>query len=126
MVSQAYKEVSDPTCPLASVFTSSSLRSQIPKTVRTNFTGLMLFEVPSEGEIKAIYEENPVGMKREQWDEAYRYCTHDEYSFCYINYKRPKRLRMMKNFDQFVFIGKDQDDDAVNPGGGQSRGAPPA
>lgn len=84
MVSQAYKE--------------------IPKTVRTNFTALVCFEVPNESEVKVIYEENPVGMKREQWDVAYRYCVEGDYGFMYINYKRPKRLRVMKNFDQVVFV----------------------
>lgn len=87
MVSQGYKE--------------------IPKTVRTNFTGLVLFEIPSEGERKAIYDENPVGMKRELWDQVYDYCTADDYSFMYVNYKRPKRLRCMKDFQQVVFVGDD-------------------
>lgn len=84
MVSQAYKE--------------------LPKTVRTNFTGMVLFEVPSEGELNAIYEENPVGHKREVWDQIYKFCTEDEYAFMYINTKRPKPMRIMRNFDQFVFM----------------------
>lgn len=46
-------------------------------------------------------------MSRDQWDQAYRFCVDGDYNFMYINYKRPKRLRMMKNFDQFVFVGQD-------------------
>lgn len=65
---------------------------------------MILFEVPSEGELAAIYNENPCHMKREQWDEAFRYCVHDEYGFMYINYKRERQLRIMRNFDQHVFF----------------------
>lgn len=88
----------------ASILMVSQGYKEIPKTVRTNFTGLILFEVPSEGELSAIYNENPCHMKREQWDEAFRYCVHDEYGFMYINYKREKHLRIMRNFDQHVFF----------------------
>lgn len=87
MVSQGYKE--------------------IPKTVRTNFTGLILFEIPSEGEKKAIYEENPVGYVRDVWDAVYSHCVAAEYAFMYINYKRPRHLRVMRNFEQYVFMGDD-------------------
>jgi hypothetical protein len=89
----------------ASVLMVSQAYKEIPKTVRTNFTCLMCFEVPNESEVKVIYEENPVGLKREQWDQVYRFCTDDDYAFMYINYKRPKRLRIMKNFEHVLFFG---------------------
>lgn len=91
IVSQAYKE--------------------LPKTARTNVTGLVTWEIPNEGELKVLYEENPLGMKRDQWDQVYKYCTGDEYSFMYINYKKPKRLRIMKNFDQVVYMGQEGEDE---------------
>lgn len=81
--------------------------------MRTNFTGLIFFEIPNESEVKVLYEENPVSMKREMWDQAYQFCVEGEYSFCYINYKRPKRLRMMKNFEQYVFVGKEGEGEGV-------------
>lgn len=93
----------------ASIFMVTQAYKEIPKTVRTNFTGLICFEVPNESEVKVIYEENPVGMTRERWDQAYRYCTEQDYDFMYINYKRPKKMRVMKNFEQFVYVGEDPD-----------------
>lgn len=84
---------------------------ELPKTVRTNVTGLVTWEIPNEGEIKQLYEEHPLGMKREQWEQVYRYCTDGEFDFMYVNYKRPKRLRIMKNFDQVVYMGREGEDD---------------
>ena len=83
MVTQAYKE--------------------IPKTVRTNFSCLVVFEIPNEKEIEVIFEENPNYLKRPEWMEAYEYCTDGDHDFMFINYQKPKRLRLMKNFDQVVF-----------------------
>lgn len=34
--------------------------------------------------MKVIYEENPVGMNRDQWDQAYRFCVDGDYNFMYI------------------------------------------
>lgn len=59
------------------------------------------------GSYPSITEENPVGMKREVWDQVYKYCVEGDYDFMYINVKRPRHLRVMKNFEQFVYVGKD-------------------
>lgn len=83
MVSQAFKE--------------------IPKTVRTNFSCLILFEIFSDSEIEAIYNEFPMGLKRTQWDEMYSYCVSGDHSFLYYNMQRPKHLRLMKNLNEVVF-----------------------
>lgn len=86
MVTQAYKE--------------------IPKTVRTQFSCLVLFEIANEREVLAVYEENPMGLKYDDWDEVYKYCTDGDHDFMFINYQKPKRLRIMKNFQQVVFVDK--------------------
>lgn len=93
----------------ASIIEVTQAYKELPKTVRINLTGLVLYEIPNEGELKVIYEENQLGMKRPEWDQVYKYCTGDEYGFMYINYKRSRRLRIMKNFDQVVFIGNDNE-----------------
>jgi hypothetical protein len=90
----------------ASMLEVSQAYRELPKTVRTNFTGLILFEIANAMELKAIYEENPCGMKRDVWEQAYAYCVDGEYAFMYINSKREKRLRIMRNFDEFVFVDK--------------------
>lgn len=87
MVSQAFKE--------------------IPKTVRTQFSALVLFEIYSDGEIEAIYNEFPMGMKKDTWLEAYRYCVADEYAFMYYNIQREKALRVMKKFQQVLSVKED-------------------
>jgi hypothetical protein len=84
MVSQGYKE--------------------IPKTIRTNWTALIVFEIGNEKEVEVIYEEYAMGLKRDDWMELYKYATDGDHSFLYINFQKPKRLRMMKNFEEYLFI----------------------
>jgi hypothetical protein len=86
MVTQAYKE--------------------IPKTVRTNFSCLIIFEIPNEKEIEVIFEENPNYLKHDEWMELYEYATNGDHDFLFINYQKPKRLRLMRNFDQVIFKQK--------------------
>ena len=83
MVSQGYKE--------------------IPKTVRTNWSCLLIFEIPNDKEIEVIYEEFPMGLKRDPWMEVYQYAVNGDHSFFFMNYQKEKRLRMMKNFDEVLF-----------------------
>ena len=84
MVSQGYKE--------------------IPKTPRCNWTCIILFEIWNDAELECIYEENPMGLKKEQWMEAYKHATSDDYSFMFYNIQRPRALRLMKNFDQVMYF----------------------
>lgn len=84
MVTQAYKE--------------------IPKTVRTQFSCLIVFEIPNENEIKAIYEENPVGLKYPDWVQVYNYCVEGDHNFMFINYQVKKSMRIMKNLTEYVFF----------------------
>lgn len=86
MVSQGYKE--------------------IPKTIRTNWTALIVFEIGNEKEVEVIYEEYAMGLKKDDWLEMYKYATSDDHSFLFINFQKPKRLRMMKNFEEYLFIDK--------------------
>lgn len=84
MVTQAYKE--------------------IPKTVRTQFSCVIVFEIANEKELEVIFEENPMNLKRDQWMELYQHATDGDHDFLFINYQKPKRLRMMKNFTQILFF----------------------
>lgn len=85
MVSQGYKEV--------------------PKTIRTNWSALIVFEIGNEKEVLVIYEEFAMGYKFDDWIEMYRYATDGDHDFLYINFQRPKRLRMMKNFTEIIYKG---------------------
>lgn len=84
MVSQAFKE--------------------LPKTVRTNFSCLIIFEIPSDKELEVIQEENPMYLKKTQWMELYEHAVEGDHDFLFINYQKPKRLRMMKNFTHVLFV----------------------
>jgi hypothetical protein len=83
MISQGYKEV--------------------PKTIRTNWTALIVFEIGNEKEVEVIYEEFSMGLKRDQWMESYRHATLPDYSFIYFNFQKPKKLRVMMNFTNVLF-----------------------
>jgi len=84
MVTQAYKE--------------------IPKTVRTQFSCVIVFEIANEKELEVIFEENPMNLKRDDWMELYQHATEGDHDFMFINYQKPKRLRIMKNFQQILFV----------------------
>lgn len=79
----------------------------MPKTVRTNFSCLIVFEIPNEKEIEVIFEENSLYMKRDDWMEMYEYAVSGDHDFLFINYQKPKRLRAMKNFKQVLFHEKE-------------------
>lgn len=88
----------------ASIFMVSQAYKEIPKTIRTNFSCLIIFEIPNDKEIEVIFEENSLYLKRPQWMEAYQYAVEGDHDFMFINYQKPKRLRLMKNFDQVLFV----------------------
>lgn len=91
MVTQAYKE--------------------IPKLVRTNFSALIIFEIVNEKEIEVIYEENPMKLKRDVWDQVYSFATEGDHDFLFINYQKTKRLRLMKNFQHVLYFKEDKDEE---------------
>lgn len=86
MVSQGYKEV--------------------PKTIRTNWTSLIVFFIGNEREVQVIYEEYPMGLKTDAWHEVYNYCTEGDHSFMFINFQQKPKLRIMKNFREFISQGE--------------------
>jgi hypothetical protein len=91
----------------SSILEVSQAYKEIPKTVRCNFTCLILFEIYNDKELECIYEEYPMGLTKKEWYEAFKYCTSDPFSFMYYNIMRPKELRIMKNFDEYIMTNKD-------------------
>jgi hypothetical protein len=65
---------------------------------------LIIFEIPNEKEIEVIYEENPMYLKKNEWMELYEHAVAGDHDFLFINYQKPKRLRMMKNFTNVLFV----------------------
>lgn len=86
----------------ASIIMVSQGYKEIPKTIRTNWTALILFEIANDKEVYVIYEENTMGLKKDEWMELFEHCTSEKYGFMYLNAKADKGMRCMKNFDKFV------------------------
>lgn len=90
MVSQAYKE--------------------IMKTVRVNFTCLILFNIFNAKETECIFEEYPMALKKEAWYRTYDYCVNGPHDFLFYDITKPPQMRIMKNFDQYVYTQNENDD----------------
>jgi len=88
----------------ASILMVSQAYKELPKTVRTNFSCLIIFEIPNDKEIEVIQEENPMYLKKNQWMELYEHAVEGDHDFLFINYQKPKRLRLMKNFSHVLFV----------------------
>lgn len=86
---------------------------EIPKTIRTNWTCLLLFEIGNQREVDVIYEEFTMGLNREAWYAVYKHCVTDEYCFMYLNFYFEKKRRIWKNFEEVINIQNDEGDEVV-------------
>lgn len=86
----------------ASVMMVTQSYKEIPKTIRTNYTGLIAFAIANDKEVEVIYEEHTMGIKRDPWLKMFEHCTSDEYGFMYLNSQRDRGFRCMKNFDAYI------------------------
>lgn len=80
---------------------------EIQKTIRTQWSGLLVYEIGNEQEVFVIYEEYSMGLNFKEWLEVYRHCTEKDYSFMFINFQKPKKERIMKNFTEVVGYNRD-------------------
>lgn len=67
-----------------SILLVSQAYKEIPKTVRVNVSGVILFEIANEKELECIYEENPCSMKKEIWLQVYHHAVAEPYGFMFI------------------------------------------
>jgi len=67
---------------------------------------LIIFEIPNEREVEVIFEENPMYLKRDDWMQVYQHAVDGDHNFMFLNYQKPKRLRIMKNFEKVLFVDK--------------------
>ncbi len=80
---------------------------EFPTLVRDNWSGIIIFEIPNQSELKQIYEEFSNGLSEEQWMAAYNYCIKEPHGFMYINMRMPKDQRIMKNFEQILYFSNE-------------------
>lgn len=88
---------------------------EIPKTVRTNYTCLILFEICNEKELEAVHDEFPMNVINwGKWLEMYNYAIREPFNFLYYNMQqKEKRKRVMKNFEEYIFVGDATDSDKI-------------
>ncbi len=91
----------------ASVMMVSQGYKEIQKTIRTQWSCLITFEIGNEKEIFVIYEEYSMGLGFKEWLEVYRHCTDAEHDFMFINFQKPKKERIMRNFQEIVGYNRD-------------------
>ena len=77
---------------------------EIPKTVRTNWTGMLVYGIGNSKEVEAIWEEYNMKLDKKAWLEVYRYCTDDQYAFMYINGSKDQGKQIMKNFEEVITV----------------------
>ena len=92
----------------ASLILVTQAYKEVPKTMRTNASAHILFEIPSEAELESIYEENPVCLKKDEWLQVYKTATEEQYSFLFINYQQPRAHQMGKNFELVYELGEQE------------------
>lgn len=91
----------------ASIMMVTQGYKEIPKTIRTNWTGLLIYEIGNEKEVEVIYEEFSLALHKKVWLEVYRYCVKDPFNFMYINMYQPHGERIRKNFDELLTVSNE-------------------
>lgn len=90
---------------------------EIPKTVRTNWTCLMVYAIGNQREVFVIFEEFPVGRDWDEWFSMYRTAVKEQYDFLFLDMYGAKDKRVRKNFNVLLEKKKYEDDDGVSKGG---------
>lgn len=83
---------------------------EIPKTIRSNFTCMIIFEISNDSELQEIYKENTIGCKEHEWLEIYKHCTEPAYGFMFFNHQKKRNEgRIMKNFQRYIYLAKEEE-----------------
>lgn len=97
----------------ASIIMVAQGYKEIQKTVRTNWSCMILFEITNDKELEVIYEEFSMRLKRDEWQRVYEYCVKDEFSFLFYNVQRERNSRIMKNFTETLNIKRSPEMESI-------------
>ncbi|KAJ3317564.1 hypothetical protein HDV06_001477 [Boothiomyces sp. JEL0866] len=86
---------------ISCIITSQTYFS-IPKPIRLNASGIILFFNGNDNDIKLIYEENSCKLNFKEFLRMYRGVVSIPFHFLYINYQNTLENVFEKNFDEFV------------------------
>lgn len=95
----------------ASGFMVTQGYKEVPKTIRTNWTCIVIYEIGNMKELYVIYEEFNMGLSWVNWREMYDYCTAEPHSFMFIDFQKPRGQRIMKNFTEYLTVIEEKKDD---------------
>lgn len=84
----------------ASIIMVSQGYKEIPKTIRTGWTCLLIYKIGNMKELEVIYEEFPMDLRWEEWYELYREATSEKHDFLFIDMYGPEEYKMRKGFDK--------------------------
>lgn len=99
----------------ASIVMASQGYKEIPKTVRTNWTSLLVYRIGNLREVFVIFEEFPVGLDWDEWLAVYNQATREKYNFLFIDMYGPPDARVRRNFNIKLQVGGE-----VQEGSGES------
>ena len=84
----------------ASIIMVSQGYKEIPKTIRTGWTCLLLYKIGNMKELEGIYEEYSMDLGWDEWYELYREATNEKHDFLFIDMYGPDEYKMRKGFDK--------------------------
>jgi hypothetical protein len=84
----------------ASIVMVSQGYKEIPKTIRTGWTCLLIYKIGNMKELEVIYEEFPMDLGWDEWYELYREATNEKHDFLFIDMYGPEEYKMRKGFDK--------------------------
>jgi len=81
----------------------------VPKTIRTNWTCILIYEIGNMRELYVIYEEFTMGLSWKRWLELYKFATSERHNFMFIDFQKEPAERIMKNFTDYLALGPPDD-----------------
>ena len=87
---------------LCSVIVMTQSYNKIPRALRINCNGTMIFP-SSQSEVEVLIDEiTPPNIKKRDFEKVIDYATSGQYDFLYINNHAPPDKRIRKNLDEII------------------------
>ncbi len=84
----------------ASIIMVSQGYKEIPKTIRTGWTCLLIYKIGNMKELEVIYEEFQMDLSWDEWFQLYQEATRGKHDFMFLDMYGPDDMRMRKGFDK--------------------------
>lgn len=94
----------------ASIIVVSQEYMLIPKSIRKNATGLIVFQLFNKDEIKALYRERGGMLKYNDFIALLQRIWKEPYNFLFMDFKKPSGQQMRINFGEYINLSHLQQD----------------